>query len=241
MKRSLYPLLLLVLPIGQQPTSIDSSQTTLEIIGSIGQFANISRGCEGNISGKEKVPIEEVGLSIDHKFTAPIRIGVRGSYFTAENTKDFYDQDTGSFSEHTVSSEILSLNPFFAIEGQRIAVGMGALWTDLSLTDSRIEHDLMPSVMLRLGSLQEQYFTISVLHPSPLLSEGFLSVGTGSQRHRHFQWWIGAGIGPYDKFGISSKSSIKLHQGLSMSLFGRFGGSEGIRESVVGVGLRYRY
>jgi len=71
-------------PIAVQvdPERRDSSVTNLEIAGGVGTYAYITRGCEGQVLEKHKIPFEDFGAGIDHKFYGtPLRLGVR--YFEA--------------------------------------------------------------------------------------------------------------------------------------------------------------
>ena len=60
-----------MMPVHISLTSNDSTETNIKITGGIGEYAEIKRGCSGNVIEKNRVPLREVGISIDHKTMLP--------------------------------------------------------------------------------------------------------------------------------------------------------------------------
>ncbi len=85
--------LLGVMPFGIIPVSNDSTEANFQLLGGAGQYALISRGCEGQVLEKHKIPFKEYGAAIDYKTASPVRLGVNSAYiFTREqygSTDDF--------------------------------------------------------------------------------------------------------------------------------------------------------
>jgi hypothetical protein len=98
----------------------------------------------------------------------------------------------------------------------------------------------LPSFYLRVGKPRVVYFDASFLHTSPLLSDGYLTMGLGFNRNPKVGWWLGLGGVPQDKSGLIARTNIRLQQHLGLGILARIGGSEGISESAVSVGVTYQ-
>ena len=98
----------------------------------------------------------------------------------------------------------------------------------------------VPSAYLRVGNVRSFYIDASVFHKTPLISDGYFTLGLGASRSRKFGYWIGLGTGPYDKAGLVIKTDFGIGTNFSLNLSGRLSSSEDISESAINVGVSYR-
>lgn len=233
--------LLGTLPLSITPMANDSTSTNVHLVGSLGQYADISRGCEGNVISKDSIPLRELGAAIDHRGSSSTRLGLNASYLFTEDEIDRFDPAIGYHMWELATSEVFALNPYLMLESPKVGLGGGILWSNRSLPDGDTDKRIYPSFYLRVGKLDKIYFDLSAFHGLPLITEGYAKIGLGSRRNPRFEWWLGTGAGPYDKLGLIGKSYVQLQPALHLNLFARLGSSEGVLESAAGVGLRYRF
>ena len=243
-------LLIVVLPMRIVPVSNDTTETSFYLSGHSGHFAHIQRGCEGNVVHKEELSLKEISGGFDRTITAPVRIGVRGSYIFTEKPSEFYEYGYEfEYEQQPVLTgigerEIFAVNPFMDLEWKKFGLGGGFLFANNALPGSEDNFDrreIMPSGYVRFGSYKKLYMDAALFHSIPLVTGGYSKLGLGSKGDPNFDWWLGIGGGSmYDAAGILAKTNIKLHPTTSLDFFARLGGSEGISESAVGIGLTFR-
>ncbi len=234
-KNQLWLFVLLVLPVGK--TTQDSSTTTMSFSAGTGQYAYVSRGCEGQVLSKKEIPFLEFNASVDHNASSHAQIGLRASYISTHRRHEgytFYGNEIIKLSD----LQILTLNPVLNINWKYFAIGGGFLWAgeDLPETDTRY----FPSAYLRVGNVHSFYVDASVFHKTPLISDGYFTFGFGVSRSHKFGYWIGMGGGPYDKVGLVLKTDLGIGTNLSLNVSGRLGTSENISENAINVGISYR-
>lgn len=236
--------LLALMPVGVQVDN-DSTETNLEFMANTGQYAYVARGCDNEVRYKQPLPLKEMSAAVDYKTNSPIRIGVKGSYLRTEiedeNSYE-YNNQTGRYEYRFHAAEGVAVNPFVNVETDNFAIGGGALWTDNSLPFSgSMSSGWSPSGYVRFGNLKTFYVDMSLFHTTPLISGNYLNLGIGSRRNPGFEWWLGTGFLPYENLGLVGKTYIPVNERTAVSLFARFGSTEGIIDGAIGIGLRYGY
>jgi len=230
-------LFLLPLIVNMQGDNPDSSETDIKIAGGEGSYAYVSRGCEGEILQKEKVDFKDVGFSLDHKFKSPVQVGLRGGNVWEINRFTF---DQGYSTNKNISN--LYINPELSLEWEYFGIGAGFFsaqkdlyWRDIGPARN------FPSGHLRIGE-PRFYFSTHLMESVPLYSGGgYLNLGIGRKASRKFSYWLGWGInGPYDTGGFLIKTDFEFTKNWQLNLAGRLGGSQGISENAVSLGLSYR-
>ncbi len=241
-----------LLVLGALPVQIDlapqdSAETTVQFYGGAGQYALISRGCEGQVLSKHAVPFQELSAGVEHKFASPVRLGIRSSYIfdQQEVSEGFFDPE-GNYQSRTkfVPEENLTLNPYLNLETKPVGIGVGYFWARHPPTgsDNFDDVELPWSAYLRFGNRRAGYFSMSLLHHIPLYTGGYFQLGFGSGENPNFDWWLGWGFaGPYDQPDIALfKANLHLERHFMLNLLGRVGFTEGLSESAIGIGLTYR-
>lgn len=235
--------------IGTLPVRIDStsswnSETKLKLYGVSGQYAYVSRGCEGQIVDKQGIPFTEFGGSLDYKPSPDLRIGLHASMISTKAI----EPDSNGEIDHLINVKHYCFNPFFNSETDYWAVGMGFFFMrsqfplSTSLTEDAFEFRIAMSVYLRYGNPELLYVDGAFFQKSPLMSSAPLCVGVGSDAIPYVGWWVGASsVTPYDTPGLIYEITIKPHENISLDFFARRGRSEGIGENAIGVGLSYRF
>lgn len=229
---------LLPLVIGVQTTNRDSSETSFSIAGGTGSYAFISRGCEGEVLNKEKVPFNDAGFSLEHKFKAPIKLGLRGGYISEDQL--WYDHSLPPpDNKHRTN---FYLNPNFSFESEKLGIGAGPFFADKKLYSREGEDwgKIFPSAHVRFGT-EKLYFSANLMENVPLYSGGgYFDLGVGTSV-KSFSMWAGANPeGPYDSWGAVLKTDFRFHKNWSLRLNGRLGMVEGTSESAVSIGMTYR-
>jgi len=99
----------------------------------------------------------------------------------------------------------------------------------------------LPVIGLRIGNIDKANININVYNGIPIYSNGgagnFCLCVTSRNKNRY---WMGFNTGPYEKLGLMFHLDQKLKEELRLQVFARFGGSEGITESAIGLGLKYQ-
>jgi hypothetical protein len=250
MKNKLKKLLLFsfvgVLPLQITTTSNDSTETNFRVAGGFGQYAYVSRGCEGDVLDKEKIPFSEIGVSIDHKTKTPLRLGINASYILTQKERDLesyyeYTYYSEKYAGNKRSMEIFTVNPFMNAEWKNFALGVGYFGASRSILHKN-DGSREPSFSgyLRIGNIRSTYFDMSLFHATTIYSEGYFKLGIGYRPNPALGWWFGLGRRPYDKFGFIVKTDIRLRRYLSLDALVHLGSSEGISECAASCGLTYK-
>ena len=237
---SLY-MFLVALPVEVNDSLSVESGTKVRIYGGRGDYAYITRGCEGQVLGKQKVPFTEFGSSIEHKFqNIPIRIGVGGSHILTRAVIEDFNSGR-RFSTFTIDSTISRniINPYINLEYKYIALGTGYH-----------SHDPIPfgsddissgrSTYLRIGNRNTKFLSGSWFHTAPYLSTGYFKFGLTTVRNDG-DLWLGFALGPYEGPFFVAHYKRQLDPRLSIDVLGGFGESEGIIENSISFGTSYTF
>ena len=214
----------------------DSSKTTISFSGNLGQYAEIQRGCSGNIIKKDKIPIQEADISINRKPVPYFRLGLNGILVNSKR-ESYYLNDRYETIPEFHSYSISLVHPNANLETKYFGLGIGYFWS----TDYLPELDWQNSLTgyLRIGNPRSAFFDISVLHTMPL-SSGYFQVGFGKINDPRPNWWVGLGLTPYDALGLSIKLQTHLKDRFYLDSNTRIGVSEGIFEGTLGFGITYK-
>ena len=238
--RILLTILIGMMPIHISMTSQDSTEANIKIVGGYGQYAEIHRGCSGNVLDKDRVPIQEIGMSVDYKTKSPFRLGLNVNYLRTKEEQDFWQYN--NYEEQYIniwqSVDILMVNPFINIESKYVALGGGYLWANKTIPT--IDNKEFGSGYLRIGNIESTYFDVSLFHSVPAFSESVFKLGLGFNQNPEFKWWIGLGGIPQDNIGFIFRADIQIQKHFFLDPFFRLGSSEGISEIAFGLGLKYR-
>lgn len=229
-----------MMPIHISMTSKDSTETNLRITGGYGQYAEIKRGCSGNIIDKDSVPIREIGVSIDHKTKIPFRLGLNANYLRTKEEHQYYEYS--NYNQQYVNTwqsvDVFTVNPFINIESKYFALGGGYVWANRIIPS--IDEQNYRSGYIRIGNINSTYFDASLFHTTPVFSGSIFKLGLGFNQNPEFKWWIGVGALPQDNLGIIYRANIQIQKHYFLNTLVRLGVSEGISECAVSIGLTYR-
>ena len=207
-------------------SSRDSSVTTFMIAAGGGSYAEVTRGCQGEVLTADQRRFRDMGFGVNHQVKKPLEVGVRATVL-----RRMSGYDDGS----------VLWNPYVALEGGKVGFGLGYVSnSDRPYTN---EFDIWPvSGHLRIGSPERFYFSIHALEDVPLVSGGgAVRSGFGFRPIRSVDAWIGMGTPlPYDKPGVLAKTTIHVNSMLDVNATGRLGSSEGRTENAGSVGLTVR-
>jgi hypothetical protein len=221
-----------ILAIGFTP--FDSSETTFKVMGNYGQYAKISRGCEGNVISKEKIPFNEFSVSLAHKPNSIFKLGVNGSYIFSE--QQGWHQNIYKYHSYNVSI----VQPYIALESKYVGLTAGYLFASDFLP--RWEYGELkksPTGHYWLGKRNGVRLDVSFLHKVPY-SNGYYRLGLGGIGNQNTRLWMGISHLPYEGLGFTSELDKLLGDKFSLNTSVRLGSSEGIFEGTFGLGLTYR-
>jgi len=212
----------------------DSSQaspgeTRLSIAGGAGSYALVMRGCEGQVLSSETVRFRDMGASADHKFSNPIRVGLRAGTVHSELAGGSGDNGY--------------VNPNLSLDWRWVSMGGGYLRSQHGFPGrgNRELSQIPVSGHLRLGP-ERVHFLISAMEDVPLYSGGgYCDVGAGFRAGtRANVVFVGlSALGPYDGVGFVLHASPALTRTISLDLKGRLGPGEGQTEVGFAVGVSY--
>jgi hypothetical protein len=217
------------LAVNVSPTLQDSSVTSLTFAAGSGSYADITRGCNNEVLDKEKMQFRETAVALHHDFKGPPEVGVRA---TILNQMPGYEDGT------------VVVNPYFALEGKSVGFGLG--YVSVQGTPSYYgfggDYEIAPaSGHLRLGK-RTGYFSMNLNEDVPLTSgAGAFRMGAGFRASKNFDFWLGAGAVPYDQVGLVVRTDIHATRFLDLHATGRLGGSQGISENAVSVGVTLKH
>ncbi len=226
------------------PRDTASSETTLELGAGYGEYALISRGCEGQIVDQDFVHFADAGAQLEHRFAGPgLTAGVRGGVL-----RDDPDEDPATPAAEAPADNRY-VNPYLALEGPHSGAGIGVVLHEREFPtagEGAREADDHPlndiSAHLRLGDRDEKFFAVEWMEGVPLYSDGgYLTIGGGGRmnwRPLHVHAGLATG-GPYEGAGGFVRLRCELRPGIEARLTGRFGTSGGADASAIAVGARF--
>jgi hypothetical protein len=234
--------LLLPIAVAMEGNQRDSSFTSVGVSGGFGSYAQIARGCEGQVLSKHDVPYRDATVSVDHKGSGPAQIGAKAGWYAQRGHEETW--------EETPNMEAFYVNPNVALEWRRFGIGVGAL-----LSDARLRHVLigdegsesegsgvLPTGHLRFG-VRKTYLSLHLLEGEPLVSGGgLMAIGVGIAPRPDASVWFGMSTaGPYDGAGQLVEAILPVKNNLHLKLGARHGTSEGLTEYGLSLGLVYRF
>jgi len=199
----------------------DSSTTDLRFAAGSGSYASITRGCDNSVISKQRIDYDNVGAEVSHKFTSPLRIGVRGGSVRLE---DFGPSDMGY------------VNPYVSLDWHGFSIGGGYVHGDHDFPEE--DFNRTASGHVRIG--KKVYWEVSWFEAVPLATAGYAQTGLGF----HFpkaDVWLGASVVPYDGAGLTTKGEYRFGNRLGLGGTLRLGSSEGVSENAFAVSLSYRF
>jgi hypothetical protein len=237
LSRCSFGVLLMLLPLQIPLTPDDSVSTSLQIIGSHGQYAAISRSCEGDVTDKDGLPLTEVGISAQHRVKSWLSVGIDGGVIRSklETEEDVNAETAFKHQNFTYASPHVDFNASW------IGAGVGAVVAPHGLPfDGEQTEDVLPSFHLRLGKPRIFYFDASLCRSLPL-SHGYFTMGLGSKASKKTNWWVGISGLPYDGAGLLTRVDFRMSPAVQLTTSLRLGTSEGISENALGIGLRFTH
>jgi hypothetical protein len=189
------------------PAAGDSSragQLSVDVAGGNGQFAFVSRGCDGSAYRVAHNQLRSGALVVEQRLPLDFVIGVRaGSVRTSLNPGQFVGTGAPGYAipESTLTQRYSNpyVNPYVGYEGYRVGIGVGALMADHAfIMNDESSQKLQATGHLRFGPEQKRLL-LRWMEDVPLESEGHFSADLGVHPPGRFEAGIFAGLaGPYD-------------------------------------------
>ncbi len=220
------------LAVGQAGEYSDSSTTRFGMAAGTGDFAVVTRGCDNAVISKYHRSFRDASAGVEHEFRGPLVVGVRAQ------------RVSGEYLQRGKADQLL-WNPHVALESRRVGVGVG--WVTPSGELDRYGNanfDVPPvSAHLRFGDPNRLAVAFRLMEGDPAFSSGgALDVRVSTRIGSRFHPWIGAGgAEPFDAIGFFVGTEASVAPGLQLNVGGRLGGSEGIDENAIRVGLSYSW
>ena len=204
----------------------DSSMTDFRIAWGSGSYADVSRGCDNSVISAYKINYDNVGADVSHKFTAPVRLGVRGGALSTD------------FRGYPYGPDLKYVNPYASLEWPGISIGGGWVKANGPFPDEDEGFDETVSGHIRLG--KRTYFEMSFFEGVPLITAGYAQIGIGHRMPRA-DLWLGTAAVPHDHFGLVTRGEYRFGDRLGVGGTLRLGGSQGISENAFALSLSYRF
>lgn len=226
--------------------------TRFEVLGGTGEYAFLTRGCEGQVVNTVPATFRDVGGRVEHGIGHGITLGVRGGavHDDIAGTPEPAPVPTRSGpipGTRNVANNVY-VNPYFTYEKTTGSVGFGwvAHRREFVTADERArmfsKHPMNDfSAHLRIGR-GGHYFAIRWMEGVPLASSGgYLNIGVGEQpAGRRLAIYGGMGTGgPYEGAGLMLNSTYQFPSGITTSVRTRFGFTSIHNTSGVAVGFGY--
>lgn len=213
------------LAVGVEPVDRDTSFTTFTFGVGTGSYADVARGCSGEVISAREYPLRDLGFGIEHEMNRAI-LGVRASRMDA-------------------GSRPWTANPHASYEGDSFGIGAGVMFPDPNPRSAFLDEDYVLPITghVRTGNrARGTDFRVSFGETVPMYSPGGrVEVTQGFRLARIVQGRIGgAGPTPFDQVGLIVRTNVRASDALGIELRGRLGSSEGVGESTIGVGVSYR-
>jgi hypothetical protein len=230
------------------PASRDSSRTSpllVEVAGGGGQFAIVSRGCNGEVLQITRNQLRSGALVVEHRLPEDFVIGVRaGNVQTTLNTstETHGPAPTDAVPEPTRFYANRYLNPYVGYEGRVVGLGVGVMMADqpfdanpslgivedpLQVVHSRnLFREKFTTWHVRLGGDRHR-LTLRWMEDVPLESEGHFSADLGFRPSRQLETGIFVGLaGPYDGTMFGLRGRVWLTPGAALQIKASTAGGE---------------
>lgn len=226
--------------------------TRFEVLGGTGEYAFITRGCEGQVLNTVPGTFRDAGARVEHSIGHGMTLGVRGGVVHDDiaGTPGPIGVTPGSGPSPGTRSELDNayVNPYFTYEQTGGSVGFG--WvahqhefvTTGEQARTASNHPLNDiSAHLRIGQ-SGHYFAIRWMEGVPLASSGgYMDIGMGEQpagRRLAIYGGLGTG-GPYEGAGLLVNGTYHFPNGITTSVRTRLGFWSNHNASGVAVGFGY--
>ena len=226
--------MMVTLPIVVEvPDSTDTARgdTRFTLIGGLGRYAIIDRGCEGEVLRRHPGRFRELGAAIEHRIhqrAAPsshvalgVRVGTIRDHRTYRYTIRDYPTYTDRDTTYVVESNHAAFNPFVGLEAEKFGVGMGWVTTDRGPAPRPTPGDYLSyrsppvsepmSFHLRAGSLERTYYRLSHREGLPFWTAGNFELGFGSRASSRLGLYVGLTSGePFDRSGLCLQADYRM-------------------------------
>ena len=220
-------------------TVVASDGTRFEVMAGTGEYAFITRGCEGQVLSQVPASFRDAGARVEHDFGHGLSLGVRGGVVRddiAANTDPYQPIQPVSPTGTGVPERLLLnntfVNPYFSYAKEHGSVGLGWVWHEHEFitageeSRTKFDHPLNDiSAHIRLGT-ERRYFAARWMEGVPLASSGgYLTLGFGGRPGgKPIALYGGLGTGgPYEGAGLVLQASYPFHNGITTSVRSRIG------------------
>lgn len=239
------------LPVSVEIPNHDSTsgggETRLGVHGSLGRYALIDRGCEGQVLDTHPHEYGEAGLEAVHLFDNDLSVGVRAGAIhekvTERETSPDYSQFPYRDTTHVTiyDRDNAWVNPSVGYEGTNGGVGVGVMTARRAFvrhTGTGLK--TLPSFHVRIGPLDRSHLRIAYMESMPLYSGGgYVDIGIGSHLSRRWDLYAGVCTGPFDGAGFALRTEYRALPHVAIGARARLGYSEGEAQNGVALGFTY--
>jgi hypothetical protein len=241
----------LALPVSVEVPNRDSAsaggETRLGVSGSMGRYALIDRGCEGQVLRSHPHEYGEAGLEAVHQLGNGMSFAVRAGVIQEKATERVRTTD---YSTSPPRDSVLVdesdwhnsyVNPAIAFEGTRGGIGLGVIVARRPFVSySENEQRIRPSFHARVGRVDGMHLRAAYMESVPLYSGGgYFELGVGAHATRRLDVYGGVSAGPFDGAGFALRTEYRALPHLAISARTRLGRSGGENQSGFAVGLGY--
>ena len=205
----------------------DSSVTELLVAGGSGSYAYVTRGCDNSVISKNRIDYDNLGAEVSHKFTGPIRLGVRAGLLHPDGSGPY---------DYVSATDVRYVNPYLSMDWPGFSIGGG--WVRGNHHFPEEDFSQTASGHIRIG--KKTYFETSFFEAVPLVTSGYAQMGFGHRLPRA-DLWVGVGAVPQDQVGFVARGQYRIGNRLGLGGTLRLGGSEGISENAFALSLSYRF
>lgn len=195
-----------------------AAETRIRVAGSLGQFALIHRGCNGEVLSVTKSQLRSGALEVQHRFAGGMVIGARGGQVVEGEGEG----DPGPFGDPALLATRRTnayANPYVGFDGARGGFGFGWLRADHAFVRDEFE-TFRPEVTghVRLGTSRE-HLTVRFMEGLPLESEGAFTVEFGGSMTPRADAYVYTGmLGPFDGALVGLKGDVWLTPQAALSV-----------------------
>ena len=238
-----------VLPLAVDlPGSRDSSRTNpllVEVAGGGGQFAIVSRGCNGEVLGVTRNQLRSGALVVEHRLPKDFVVGVRGGSVQTTlhpSTQVYSGPPNYTYRDTTLTVRYSNryVNPYLGYEGRRVGLGIGVMMADHpfnadhSFEMAENSQETRVTWHARLGG-EQSWLTLRWMEDVPLESEGHFSADLGFRPSRQLETGVFAGLaGPYDGAMFGLRGRVWLTPEAALQIKASVAGGEGREYGVYG-------
>ena len=231
-------------------TAADGTQ--YEVVAGGGEYAFLTRGCNGEVIRRHPVSFHDAGMRVQvpiggRGLAVGVRAGVvRDDLAGGDGVVSPAEPLPGESQPPRVITYIRYVNPYVAFEPPGGSVGIGWVVHDHEFPTASEFAREMPhrplndlSAHVRIGS-PSKYFEARWMEGVPVYSDGgYLSLGVGGHAdHGPVSGFVGlAAGGPYEGAGLALRVGCDFPHGWRATVRSRIGKSSGTNASGIAVGV----